>query len=89
MQIKRTGRFFKLDNVLCIKAEQIQSGSFMGIRHLFLLVVTAGVLSLEGVLSLDSAGSSTSKRRSEREVNVLLGVESDNVGWDVDDLNII
>lgn len=80
---------FKLDNVLYKNAEQVQSGSFMGIRHLFLLVVTAGVLSLEGVLSLDSAGSSTSKRRSEREVNVLLGVESDNVGWDVDDLNII
>ena len=48
-------------------------------------VVTAGV-SLLGVLPLDAAGPAATERRLEAEVNVLLGIQTDDEGRDVDNL---
>ena len=50
-----------------------------------LLVITALLGSL-GLLSADTTWASSTKWRAEGEVDVLLGVETDNEGWDVDDL---
>lgn len=59
-------------------------------QHLLLvLLCVVTTLSPSGGLSplpLDSASSSSTVRRSERKVNVLLGVKSDNERWYVDDL---
>ena len=48
-------------------------------------IVTAGV-SLLGVLPLDAAGPAATERRLEAEVNVLLGIQADDEGRDVDNL---
>ena len=56
-------------------------------RLLFLFLVTVLLLgSSGGALSLDATGTASSIRRSKGEVNVLLGVETDNERGDVDDL---
>jgi hypothetical protein len=39
-----------------------------------------------GTLTLDASGTSSTVGGSEGEVNVLLGVETDNKRWNVDDL---
>ena len=48
-------------------------------------VVTAGV-TLLGVLPLDAARPAATEGRLEAEVNVLLGVQTDDEGRDVDNL---
>lgn len=56
---------------------------------LFLLtLVTTLVLALSGLglLSSDTTRATTTEWRGEGEVDVLLGVETDDEGWDVDDL---
>lgn len=56
---------------------------------LFLLtLVTTLVLALSGLglLSSDTAWATTTEWRGEGEVDVLLGVETDDERWDVDDL---
>jgi hypothetical protein len=52
---------------------------------LILLLVALGG-SGSSALSLDATGTSTTVGGGEREVNVLLGVETDNEGGDIDDL---
>lgn len=56
--------------------------------HLFLifLLLLLTTLSGLGLLSADTAGSAATEGRSESEVNVLLGVETDDEGGNVDDL---
>ena len=55
-----------------------------------LILVASSVISasfsLLGVLPLDTSRSATSEWRLEGEVNVLLGVQTDNEGRDVDNL---
>ena len=54
---------------------------------LLLLSVTAGLgLSGGSLLAADATWAATSEWRVKGEVDVLLGVETDNEGWDVDDL---
>jgi len=55
---------------------------------LFLLTLTTILLLLRGLglLPSDTARTSTTKRRGKGEVDVLLGVETDDERWDVDDL---
>ena len=48
-------------------------------------VVTAGI-ALLGVLPLDAAGPAATEGRLEAEVNVLLGVQTNDEGRDVDNL---
>lgn len=52
----------------------------------FLLLLVITLLGSSHLLALNAAGATTTKRRGEGEVNVLLGVKTDNEGWDVDDL---
>jgi hypothetical protein len=54
-----------------------------------LLLLLLGIIALLGSLGLlaaDTTWATTSEWRVESEVDVLLGVETDNEGWDVDDL---
>ena len=56
---------------------------------LFLLRIVATTLLCLSSLCLlppDTAGTPATERRREREVDVLLRVETDNERWDVDDL---
>jgi len=54
---------------------------------LFLLLATLILLlSCLGLLSPDTTRATATKRRGERKVNVLLGVETDDEGGNVDDL---
>lgn len=60
-------------------------------RHLFLifsLIITTVLLGLGGLglLPPDTAGTSTTKGRSQGEVDVFLAVETDDEGRDVDNL---
>ena len=48
--------------------------------------VSAAALALLGVLSLDTSWTTATEWWSEGEVNVFLGVKSDNVWWDIDNL---
>ena len=50
---------------------------------LFLLVTLLAGL---GLLAADTSGTATTEWRGESEVDVLLGVETDNEGGNVDDL---
>jgi hypothetical protein len=52
---------------------------------LFLLLITT-LLGGLGLLSSDTAGAATTEGRGQGEVDVLLGVETDNERGDVDDL---
>ena len=56
-----------------------------------LLLIAATIIStsfsLLGVLPLDTARSSTSKGRLQAEVDVFLGIQADNEGGNVDNLN--
>ena len=56
-----------------------------------LILIAASVIStsltLLGVLPLDTSWSASSEWRLQGEVNVLLGVQADNEGRDVDNLN--
>ena len=56
--------------------------------HLLLLLIVTGILLGGGgsTLALDTAGASTTVGRGEGKVNVLLGVETNDEGGDVDDL---
>ena len=57
--------------------------------HLLLLLITRVVvllLSSLGLLSSDTTWATSTKWRGESEVDVLLGVETDDEGWHVDDL---
>ena len=51
----------------------------------FLLCVARALLGL-GPLALHTTGTASTVGRGEGEVNVLLGVEANNVGGDIDDL---
>lgn len=54
---------------------------------LLLSIVTAGLrLSGGSLLAANATWATTSEWRVEGKVDVLLGVETDNEGWDVDDL---
>lgn len=53
---------------------------------ILLLLVTFAALGSLGLLSADTAGSATAEGRGESEVNVLLRVETDDEGGNVDDL---
>jgi len=55
---------------------------------LLLLLVSATLLGLSslGLLSAHTAGASTTEGRGKGEVNVLLGVKTDNERGNVDDL---
>jgi len=56
---------------------------------LLLLLISTVIILLLGSLSLlplDTTRASTSKWRSESKVNVLLGVETNDEGWDIDNL---
>lgn len=53
---------------------------------LFLLLFIITLLSGLGLLAADTSGTSTTEWRGESEVDVLLGVEADNEGGNVDDL---
>lgn len=57
--------------------------------HLFLVLLLIATLTALGGLSLlsaDTAGTATTEGRGKREVDVLLGVETDNERGNVDDL---
>lgn len=56
--------------------------------HLLVLFLLSVILLLcrLGLLSADTTWTSTTEWRGKGEVNVLLGVETDDEGWDVDDL---
>ena len=61
----------------------------MRMTHLLLLLIITSIIALLsglGLLSSDTTGASTTEGRGESEVNVLLGIETDDEGWDVDDL---
>lgn len=56
---------------------------------LLFIVLFSGItaaLALLQVLSLDATSTSTTERRLEREVNVLLAVQTNDERWDVDNL---
>jgi hypothetical protein len=66
-------------------------GSCLAVRELLLFLlslITTVLLSLcsLGLLSPHTAWTTATEWRGEREVDVLLGVETDDEGWDVDDL---
>jgi hypothetical protein len=57
--------------------------------HLFLIIILSIVILLLGCLGLLSANTTwaaTSEWRAKGEVDVLLGIETNNERWDVDDL---
>lgn len=58
----------------------------MHLLFLFLLVTVILLLGRLGLLSPDTAGAAATKRRGQSEVDVLLGVETNDEGRDVDDL---
>jgi hypothetical protein len=60
----------------------------VAISLLFLVLITLLLLlgSSSSTLALDTTGAASSIGRSEREVDVLLRVETNNEGWDIDDL---
>jgi len=49
----------------------------------FFICTTATALTLLGILPLDTPSTTTTERRLEGEVNVFLGVQTNNEGWDV------
>ena len=58
-------------------------------NHLLFVLRIAILITLvgsAGLLSPDAAGTPATERRGQREVDVLLGVETDDEGRDVDDL---
>ena len=60
----------------------------MATRLLFFLIVST-LLAFGGgggTLTLDTTGAATTVRRGEREVNVFLGIKSDNERGYIDDL---
>ena len=59
-----------------------------GAHDLLLLLVSATLLGLSslGLLSAHTAGASATEGRGKGEVNVLLGVKTDNERGNVDDL---
>lgn len=52
----------------------------------FFLFSGTTVLSLLRVLPLDATGTATTERRLQREVNVLLAIQTNDERWDVYDL---
>ena len=59
------------------------------VTRLLLVLLVAALLLLGSrghPLALDATGAASTVRRGEREVDVLLGVETDNERRDVDDL---
>ena len=62
----------------------------MGASDLLLLLLLGITVVLlvgsGGLLSPDTTGATTTEWRGESKVNVLLGVETDNERWDIDDL---
>ena len=57
--------------------------------HLLVILLLIAILALLGglgLLSADTAGTTTTEWRGQGEVDVLLGVETDDEGRDVDDL---
>ena len=59
------------------------------LQHLLLVLLVAALLLLgssSSALALDTAGTATTVWRCEGEVDVLLGVETDNERGDVDNL---
>ena len=50
--------------------------------------ITSTSLALLGILPLDTSWPASTEWRLEAEVNVLLGVQTDDEGWDVDDLRL-
>ena len=64
--------------------------SFLLMHNLLLVllasIVVTTLLGGLGLLPPDTTGAATTKWRGEGEVDVLLGVETNDEGWDVDDL---
>jgi hypothetical protein len=60
--------------------------SFFNLFLLFLLTLVFTTLGGLGLLAADTSRTATTEGRGESEVNVLLGVETDHEGWNVDDL---
>lgn len=61
-------------------------------RHDLLLLLLAGIIAVTlalsglGLLSPDTTWTTSTERRGEGEVDVLLGIETDDERWNVDDL---
>ena len=70
----------------CYFSESSSSSSALHLILIFLLFSTTTTLSSTHVPSLHTARTSTTERRTCREVNVLLGIQTNNEGRDVDDL---
>ena len=58
----------------------------MAATTVFLLLTIIALLGGLGLLSPDTAGAAAAEGRGQGEVDVLLGVEADDEGGDVDDL---
>jgi hypothetical protein len=69
----------------------IRESFLLGLRHNLLLVLLTSIVVTTllgglGLLPPHTAGAATTEWRSKGEVNVLLGVEADHEGGNVDDL---
>jgi hypothetical protein len=53
---------------------------------LFLIVTTVFLLGSLGLLAANTTWTTTTEWRAESEIDVLLGIETDDERWDVDDL---
>ena len=62
-------------------------GVYFLVLILVIIIVTATALALLGVLPLDTAGPAAAEGRLEGEVNVLLGVQTDNERRNIHDLD--
>jgi hypothetical protein len=60
--------------------------SIFNLFLLFLLTLVFTTLGGLGLLAADTSRTATTEGRGESKVNVLLGVETDHEGWNVDDL---
>ena len=63
-----------------------QTSSLLFLFLAAILTVVTLALSGLGLLSPDTTWATTTEWRGEGEVDVLLGVEADNEGWNVHDL---
>lgn len=78
-----------MEPVLFFISKQKPVHSTPGFDNLLLFLLTVLVtttLGSAGLLALHTTGTATAVGRGEGEVNVLLGVETDHVGRNVDDL---
>ena len=59
-----------------------------GIGPFLLVILVLFVITLLGILPLDTARSATTEWRLQAEVNVLLGIQTNNKGGNIDNLRI-